>query len=67
MKYAHGCAVLCYVVIVMRRHQVETFSVLLAICEGNPPVSGGFPSQSPVKRSFDIFFDLRLGKQLAKQ
>ena len=26
-------------------HQMETFSVLLALCEGNPPVTSGFPSQ----------------------
>ena len=46
---------------------METFSVLLALCMGNPPVHGGFPSQRPVTRSFDIFFDLRLNKRLSKQ
>ena len=25
------------------RHQMETFSALLALCEGKPPVIGGFP------------------------
>ena len=30
------------------RHQMETFSVLLALCEGNPVVTGGFFSQWPV-------------------
>ena len=40
-------------------HQMETFSVLLALCEGNPPVSGGFPSQRPVTRT--------LNKRLRKQ
>ena len=44
------------------RHQMETFSTLLALCEGNLPVTGGFPSQRPVTRSFDIFFDLCLNK-----
>ena len=39
-----------------------TFSVLLALCEGNPPVAGEFPPQMPVTRNFDIFFDLRLKK-----
>ena len=34
---------------------------------GNPPVTGGFPSQRPVTRSFDVFFDLRLNKRLSKQ
>ena len=37
-------------------HQMETFSALLALCEGNPPVTGGFPSQRPVARSVDVFF-----------
>ena len=46
---------------------MEPFSALLALCEGNPPVSGGFPSQRPVTRSLDIFFDLNLNKQLNKQ
>ena len=42
---------------------METFSIaLLNICEGNPPVTGGFLSQRPVTRSFDVFFDLRLNK-----
>ena len=30
------------------RHQMETFSPLLAICAGNLPVSGKFPTQRPV-------------------
>ena len=36
------------------RHQMETFSALLAICAGNSPVTGEFPAQRPVTRSFDI-------------
>ena len=28
---------------------------------------GEFPTQRPVKRSFDVFFDLRLNKRLSKQ
>ena len=39
---------------------METFSALLALCAGNSPVTGEFPPQRPVTRSFDIFFDLRL-------
>ena len=46
---------------------METFSALLAICAGNSPVSGAFPAQRPVTRSFDIFFDLRLNKRLSEQ
>ena len=49
------------------RHQMETFSALLAICPGNSPVSGEFPAQRPVTRSFDVFFDLRMNKRLSKQ
>ena len=49
------------------RHQMETFSALLAICAGNSPVPGEFPAQRPVTRSFDVCFDLRLNKQLSKQ
>ena len=49
------------------RHQMETFSALLALCEGNTPVTGEFPSQRPVTWSFDVFFDLRLNKRLSKQ
>ena len=49
------------------RHQMETFSALLAICAGNSPVPGEFPAQRPVMRSFDVYFDLRLNKRLSKQ
>ena len=49
------------------RHQMETFSALLAIYAGNSPVPGEFPTQRPVTRSFDVFFDLRLNKRLSKQ
>ena len=49
------------------RHQMETFSTLLALCARNSSVTGEFPSQRPVTRSFDVFFDLRLNKRLGKQ
>ena len=49
------------------RHQMETFSALLAICAGNSPVPGEFPAQRPVTQSFDVFLDLRLNKRLSKQ
>ena len=48
------------------RHQVETFSALLAICAGNSPVTGEFPAQRPVARGF-VFFDLRMHKRLGNQ
>ena len=46
---------------------METLSVLLALCAGNSPVTGEFPTQRPVTRSFDVFFDLRLNKRLNQQ
>ena len=49
------------------RHQMETFSALLATCAGNSPVPGEFPTQRPVTRSFDVYFDLRPNKRLSKQ
>ena len=42
------------------RHQIETFSALLAICAGNSPAT-----QRPVTWSFDVSFDLRLYKRLS--
>ena len=45
------------------RHQMETFSALLALYAGNSPVPGEFPTQRPVTRSFDVYFDLRPNKQ----
>ena len=47
------------------RHQMETFSALLAIYAGNSPVPGEFPSQSPMTRTFDVYVDLRLNKRLS--
>ena len=44
-----------------------TFSALQAICAGNSLVTGEFPAQRPVTRSFDVFFDLHLNKPLSKQ
>ena len=67
-NWAHGS---CFVAFCRRltwcRHQMETFSALLAICAGNSPASAEFPARRPVTRSFDIFFDLCLNKRLRKQ
>ena len=49
------------------RHQMNVLSTILALCEGNPPISGGFSSQRPLTWSFDDFFALRLNKRLSKQ
>ena len=48
------------------RHQMDIFSALLAICAGNSLVSGEFPAQRAVARSFDVFFYLRLSERLSK-
>ena len=49
------------------RHQMETFSALLALSVANSLVTGEFPSKRPVTRSFDVFFDLHPNKQLSTQ
>ena len=46
------------------RHQMETVSASLALCEGNPSDTGGFPSQRASNAGFDIFFDVSLNKRL---
>ena len=51
----------------MMTSSYETFSALLANCDGNPPATGGFPSQRAVTESFDVLFHLRLNKRLSKQ
>ena len=63
MLYPQGC---------FRKHyddviKWKTFSVLLVLCARNSPITGEFPWQRPVTRSFDVFFDLRLNKRLCKQ
>ena len=45
------------------RHQMKTFSRYCPFVKG---IHGGFPSLRPVRRSFDIFFDLRLNTWLCK-
>ena len=51
------------------RHQMEHFPCYWPFVRGihRSPVNGEFPSQRPVTRSFDIFFDLRLNTRLNKQ
>ena len=41
-------------------HQMETFSVWLALCARNSPVTSEFPSQRQMTRGFVVFFDLCL-------
>ena len=49
------------------RHQMEIFSMLLASCEGDSPVTGEFPSQRPVTRNIDVLFDLQRNKRWNKR
>ena len=60
-------ASMCLIITSWWRHQMETFSALLALCVGNSPVPGEFPSQRRLTRSFDVFFDLGLNKPMGKQ
>ena len=48
-------------------HQMKTFSEFLALCVENPPVTGEFPAQRHVTRSFVVFFDLRINESLSEQ
>ena len=50
----------CRQLLTWRRHQMEISSALLALGAGNSQVTGEFPSQKPVTRSFDVFFDMLL-------
>ena len=53
------------------RHQMETFSrywpFMRGIHRSPVPVPGEFPTQRPVMRSFDVYFDLRPNKRLSEQ
>ena len=52
--------VVCIILGKWWRHQMETISAILVICAGSP-------TQRPVTRGFDVYFDLRLNKRLCKQ
>ena len=60
--------IFCRLMCLPRRHGAMMtssngkISALLALCVGNSPVNGELPSQRPVTRSFDVFFDLGLQK-----
>ena len=43
---------------------METISASLALYEGNPPVTGGFPSKRDMYGGFDIFYDVCLERRL---
>ena len=60
-----GALIVCYT---WWRHQMETFSRYWPFVRGihRSPVNYP-PTQRPVTRSFDVFFDLRLNKRFSKQ
>ena len=61
-------AIFCYIYIyIYMTASKGTFSALLAFCAGISPVTGEFPSQRPVTRSFDELFDLHMKKRLSNQ
>ena len=43
---------------------METCSAFLDLYDRKPPVTGGFPSQRPVTRSFDVY---KQTEQMAEQ
>ena len=49
------------------RHDKGKLSVLLSLCEGKPPINGGFPQKGSVTRSFNVFCNASLNKLLNKQ
>ena len=53
-------------VIMMTSSDGNIFRVTGPLC-GEFTGPGKFPTQRPVTRSFDVFFDLRLNKRLSKQ
>ena len=59
MKLGHGW--------IMMTSSNGNISASLALCAGNSPVTGDFPAQRSVTRSFDVFFDLCQNKRLSKQ
>ena len=52
--------------IMMTSSNGNIFRVTGHLC-GKSPLPGEFPTQRPVTRSFDVFYDLRLNKRLSKQ
>ena len=50
-----------------RRHDMETLSALMVICEGNPLVTGRFSAQRVSNVIFDVFFDVNPKRLLNKQ
>ena len=54
-------------IIAWRRHQMETVSALLALCERKAHVNSRFHSHRASYTGLDVFFDVSLNKRLNKQ
>ena len=54
-------------VLIIELNQIILFYHKTLLIPGNSPAIGEFPAQSPVTRSFDVFYDLRQSKRLSKQ
>ena len=65
MQEGRALVIMVLIALPWWRHQMETFSELLALCAGSSLVTGEFPTQRPVIWSFDVFFDLHLNKLLS--
>ena len=57
----------CCLIAYYHFYQNVVQNIAMGLCEGESPVTGGFPPQRRVTRSFDVFFDHRLNKRLSKQ
>ena len=52
---------------IWQRHEMQTLSSLLALCEELTPVTGSFPVTEQVMRGFEVFSVARLHKLFNKQ
>ena len=66
IKHLESYDLLVMDVIMMTSSNGNIFRVTGPLC-GEFTGPGEFPTQRPVTRSFDVFFDLRLNKPLSKQ
>ena len=62
--YAWKSGVYCSLLVMMTSWNGSIFRVTCTLWGKS---TGDFPSQRPVTRSFDVFFDLRTSKRLSKQ
>ena len=51
----------------MKTSSNGNFFCVTGLCPEISPVTDEFPSQRPVTRSFEVFFEFRLNKRLSKQ